>query len=342
MRSGLKSKTLRWLSCVLMMLLGPAAQANDYSRHPQFLSFVDKVVSEHQLSRPKVLNLFEGVKRQQNILDLMSKPAEKTKEWYQYRPIFLTDKQISQGVEFWQQHKNLLEKAEKRYQVPAEIIVAIIGVETRYGRNKGQHRALDALSTLAFDYPPRSPFFLSELTSLVVLSQKADYLQVAQLKSSYAGAFGYGQFMPSSYRDYAVDFDGDGRIDLVNSVADAIGSVAHYFQQKGGWKWNQPVVFQLSTTKLPAEKLQQLDKLANLSLETNQQLATFKQLGVTANLQLPANTPVTLVRLMQADGPEYWLGFNNYYAITRYNHSRLYAMAAWQLSQAIAAQMHVR
>ncbi len=326
----------------LMTFLGPAAQANDYAQHPQFLKFIDKMVADHHLSRQRVLNLFEGVKRQQTILDLMSKPAEKTKEWYQYRPLFVTDKQIKQGVEFWHDHQALLRKAEKRYQVPAEIIVAIIGVETRYGRNQGQHRALDALSTLAFDYPPRAPFFLSELESLVLLGQEASYLPVAQLKSSYAGALGYGQFMPSSYRNYAVDFDGDGRIDLLNSPADAIGSVAHYFQEKGGWRANESVVFQLSTAKLSAEKLQQLDQLANLSLETNQRLGAFKQFGVTANLQLPNDTPVTLVRLMQADGPEYWLGFNNYYAITRYNHSRLYAMAAWQLSQAISAQWNRR
>ena len=323
---------------LLMTLLGPAAQANDYAQHPQFITFVNKMVVAHKVPRQQVLQLFEGVKRQQTILDLMSKPAEKTKEWHQYRPLFVTDKQIKQGVEFWREHKALLKSAEKRYQVPAEIIVAIIGVETRYGRNKGQHRVLDALSTLAFDYPPRAPFFLGELEALVLLGKEASYLPIAQLKGSYAGAIGYGQFMPSSYRDYAVDFDGDGRIDLLNSVADAIGSVAHYFQQKGGWKANESVVFKLSTAALSTEKLRELDQLANLSLETNQQLSTFKKMGVTANLQLSGTTPVTLVRLIQENGPEYWLGFNNYYAITRYNHSRLYAMAVWQLSQAVAAQ----
>lgn len=323
---------------LLMTLLGPAAQANDYAQHPQFLKFVNKMVMDHKVPRQQVLQLFEGVKRQQTILDLMSKPAEKTKEWYQYRPLFITDKQIEHGLEFWREHQSLLKKAEKRYQVPAEIIVAIIGVETRYGRNKGQHRVLDALSTLAFDYPPRSPFFLSELEALVLLGKEASYLPIAQLKGSYAGAIGYGQFMPSSYRDYAVDFDGDGRIDLLNNVADAIGSVAHYFQKKGGWKANESVVFKLNTLNLSPEKLGELDELANLFLETKQQFSTFKKLGITANLHLPATTPVTLVRLIQANGPEYWLGFNNYYAITRYNHSRLYAMAVWQLSQAIAAQ----
>lgn len=332
------SKGLVLGAFLCITLLGSSAQANDYAQHPQFLTFVNKMVVDHKVPRQQILHLFEGVKRQQTILELMSKPAEKTKEWYQYRPLFITDKQVSQGIEFWREHKAWLQKAEKRYQVPAEIIVAIIGVETRYGRNKGQHRVLDALSTLAFDYPPRAAFFLSELEALVLLGNKARDLPIAQLKGSYAGAVGYGQFMPSSYRDYAVDFDGDGRIDLLNNVADAIGSVAHYFQKKGGWKANESVVFKLNTATLSPTALRELDQMANLFLEPKQQFSTFKKLGVTANLQLAATTPVTLVRLMQANGPEYWLGFNNYYAITRYNHSRLYAMAVWQLSQAVAAQ----
>lgn len=330
-RFGLK--LLSWL----LLGLGMQVQANDYAADPKFLAFVDKMVAQHHLSRQQVLNLFAGVERQPKIIELISKPAEKTREWFEYRPIFLNEKQIEQGTVFWNTNRSWLQKAEQRYQVPAEMIVAIIGIETRYGQNKGGFRVLDALSTLAFDYPPRAEFFSSELEALVLLNKDASYLSLAQAKGSYAGAMGYGQFMPSSYRNYAVDFNGDGRIDLLNSVPDAIGSVAHYFQQKGGWQADQPVVFQLVPNKASAAQIQQLDALSNLSLEPKQNLGMFKRLNVTANLQLPSDMPVTLVKLMQADGPEYWLGFNNFYAITRYNHSRLYAMAAWQLSQGLQA-----
>ncbi|TNF08531.1 MAG: lytic murein transglycosylase B, partial [Pseudomonadales bacterium] len=215
-------------------LLGATSQvlAADYDGSPQVAEFIEEMTRDYGFAGEQLVSLFAEVERKQAILDAISRPAEKVKPWKEYRPIFITDKRIAQGVAFWKQNQAALEKAEAEYGVPAQFIVAIIGVETFYGGNTGNWRVMDALSTLAFDYPPRAPFFRKELREFLMLTRE-EQVDPISLKGSYAGAMGLPQFMPSSFRAYAVDFDGDGHINIWSNPTDAIGSVASYFKRHG-------------------------------------------------------------------------------------------------------------
>jgi membrane-bound lytic murein transglycosylase B len=221
------------------ILFAPCAQAAGYADHPGALALMDELVAEEGFERGELETLLGSAERQESILKAIARPAEKTKPWHEYRQIFVTEKRTSQGREFHAQYGASLQRAEREYGVPEEIIVAIIGVETSYGRNKGSYRVLDALSTLAFDYPPRSEFFSKELRHFLILAREQQ-LPADELLGSYAGAMGYGQFMPSSFRAYAVDFDADGTADIWNNPVDAIGSVANYFKRHG-WTPGSPV-----------------------------------------------------------------------------------------------------
>lgn len=202
--------------------------------------FIAEMTRDYGFASEQLRDLFKQAERKQAILDAISRPAERVKPWKEYRPIFLTDSRVAQGVDFWRENEAALSRAEAEYGVPAEIIVAIIGVETFYGRNTGSHRVIDALSTLGFDYPPRQPFFRQQLKEFLLLTRE-EQVDPLTLKGSYAGAMGLPQFMPSSFRAYAVDFDGDGHIDIWNNPTDAIGSAASYFKQHG-WAAGEPVV----------------------------------------------------------------------------------------------------
>jgi len=282
--------------------------------------------------------VFNEAQRREDILELMRKPAEKRLEWYEYRKIFLTPGRIDGGVDFWRENADVLARAESTFGVAPQVIVAIIGVETRYGSNTGRHRVLDALSTLAFDYPPRSEFFSGELEQYLILAREED-IDVVTTTGSYAGAMGYGQFIPSSYRNYAVDFDADGKRDLWNSKADIIGSVANYFKQHG-WILGSPVA-----VRAAVEGEDYLPVL-ELGYEPNTVLDALRHDGITPLEPMPDELVAALLSLQQQDGPEYWLVFNNFYTITRYNHSPLYAMAVYQLSEEIREayeqSLHVR
>ncbi|MGD2137028.1 MAG: lytic murein transglycosylase B [Gammaproteobacteria bacterium] len=291
--------------------------------------FIDDMVERHGFDRDTLTTLFGQAQRRDDILELMSKPAEKKLRWYEYRRIFLTQGRIQGGVRFWQANADALEMASQAYGIDPQIIVAIIGVETRYGSNTGRHRVLDALSTLAFDYPPRSDFFRGELEEYLVLAREED-IDLLATTGSYAGAMGYGQFIPSSYRSFAVDFDADGKRDLWNSKMDIIGSVANYFHAHG-WEPDAPVTTRASVTG------NEPDTLLEGGYKPNMPLAAMRRAGVEADAQLPDDLAAALFRLEQEDGPEYWVGFNNFYVITRYNHSPLYAMAVYQLSEEIRA-----
>ncbi len=280
-----------------------------------------------------------------SIVSAMSRPAE-AKPWADYRPIFIQPKRIDGGRAFLATHRDELKRAEATYGVPAEIITAIIGVETSYGGNKGSYPVIDALYTLAFAYPrtgdpaklarenQREAFFRDELAQLFALG-KAEGFDVATLKGSYAGAMGYGQFMPSSYRDYALDGDGDGRRDLFNDLDDVFASVANYFVKKGGWQRGGPVMQRALRDAGAADF--NADKI-----ELDQTLASLAKLGYRpANPALsPTNAaaPATLITLDGAAGPEYWIIYNNFKAITKYNTSRLYATAVYQLGEAIGGR----
>ena len=234
------SRTLASAILLVSMLIGPpGANAGNYNDQPQVQAFIDMMVDKHGFEQQQLVAVFNEAKRREDILELMRKPAEKVLKWHEYRKIFLTAGRIDGGVDFWKQNLDALQKAEATYGVAPQIIVAIIGVETRYGGNTGRHRVIDALSTLAFDYPPRSEFFSGELEQFLILGREED-IDVTTTTGSYAGAMGYGQFIPSSYRHYAVDFDGDGKRDLWENKMDIIGSVANYFKEHG-WKTGEPV-----------------------------------------------------------------------------------------------------
>lgn len=318
------------LALAALSALAPSAQA-DYRPHPEAQSFIDAMVSEQGFDRAELLELFAQAKRQESILEAIARPAEKTKSWSEYRPIFVVPLRISRGEEFWREHQETLARAERTYGVPAEIIVAIIGVETNYGRNMGSHRVLDALATLAFDYPPRAPFFRSELGHYLQLTreQQQDPLSI---KGSYAGAMGYGQFMPSSYRNYAVDFDGDGRVNIWTNVEDAIGSVANYFKAHG-WRSYEPVALRARAGDELAPEL------LNLIDPPQVTLGEWLGRGLEPILPLPENWPAQAYRLDGDFGEEFWLGLHNFYVITRYNRSHMYALAVYQLSGEIRSAM---
>jgi membrane-bound lytic murein transglycosylase B len=300
----------------------------DYSTHPRAKAFVDTMVVEHKFERDDITALLKNAEKKQAILDAIARPAEKTMEWVDYRKIFLGATRIEQGVQFWQENSEAIARAAKKYGVEPEIMVAIIGVETRYGRHAGKYRVLDALTTLGFDYPKRGKFFRGQLEQLFLLAreQKQD---VNALTGSYAGAMGYGQFIPSSYRSFAVDFDGDGIADIWNNPVDAIGSVANYFNAHK-WQYHQPVV---TRARINAG----YDKtILNQKTKPCLSLSELQEKGYVPSVDdFPSDIKV-LPLIFQGDkGAEFWIGFENFYVITRYNRSHLYAMAVWQLSQEI-------
>jgi len=312
---------------LLLVLIAPQALASGYEAHPQYAAFETKMTREHGFEAAELRRLFAQAERKDSILEAIARPAERRLTWGEYRALFLTSARISGGVAFWRANAADLARAAQRYGVPPEIIVAIIGVETRYGGNMGSYRVIDALSTLAFDYPPRAAFFASELEQYLVMTREQGFDPLA-LKGSYAGAMGLGQFIPSSFRSFAVDFDGDGHADIWSSRADAVASVANYFN-RNGWTNGGVVVDRASVIgPVAAERM-------NPGLEPNTPVAELGTLGVRPQRTLPPDEVVLPLMLETDDGPEYWLGLHNFYVITRYNRSPLYAMAVHQLSQEI-------
>ncbi|MDP1708551.1 MAG: lytic murein transglycosylase B [Gammaproteobacteria bacterium] len=320
---------------LLCTLYGPVVSALEVDTRPELQGFIDEMVRQNGFDRAELTQLLAQAETKSSILDAIRSPAER-KPWRDYRPIFVTPSRISGGVEFWNAHAAVLARAESIYGVPAEIIVAIIGVETRYGKNTGSYRVLDALATLAFDYPPRSPFFRSELEHYLLLSRE-EQIDATAPKGSYAGAMGLPQFMPSSFRRYAVDFDKDGRRDLWGSVDDVIGSVANYLSVHG-WQPGAPIA---NRARVQGDKY---TLLLDAGLKPEMGIDQLSRYGVTLDATDPAPTPGsgivrgTLLELEGNNGLEYWVGMQNFYAITRYNISALYAMAVYQLSQEIRAQ----
>lgn len=321
-------KTVFLFSIISGLLLGSLNANADYSAHPSASAFIERMVSEHGFDKAYVEGILKNAKKQQAILDAISRPAEKTLVWKEYKNIFLDEKRVQQGAEFWRENKSTLERASKEFGVAEEIIVAIIGVETRYGRNKGGYRVIDALCTLGFDYEPRATFFAGELEHFFLLTreQKQDPLSPI---GSYAGAMGYGQFIPSSYRNFAVDFDGDGLADIWNNPVDAIGSVANYFKRHG-WQEGGPV---LGRTRINSNYN---DKILNDSSRPSLSVGELKSEGFDPVSKTTGDEEKAVALMYEGVyGKEFWLGYNNFYVITRYNRSRLYAMAVWQLSRLI-------
>jgi len=314
------------LALSALLLAAPASQALDTSRE-DVRAWVGSVASEQGLDAGYLLAALREARSQPSIIEAMSRPAERTKTWGEYRAIFLTPERIKAGVAFWQGHAAELERVARDTGVPAEMLVGILGVETYFGRHTGKYRVLDSLGTLAFDYPPRSGFFQRELAQFFLLARD-EGLDPGQPLGSYAGAMGAPQFMPSSYRAYAADGDGDGRRDLFNSWPDVLASIANYFVAHG-WRGGEPIA-------APATASRQLaQRPAENKLSADSTVAGLRQQGLGFETALGDKAPAGLLVFDGAGGTEHWAGFHNFFVITRYNRSSMYGLAVYQLGQAI-------
>ena len=289
--------------------------------------FIAQMVEQHDFNKTDLTKVLKQARKSQTILDAISRPAEKKLTWHKYRQIFIKEKRINQGVDFMQENKSKLEEAEKKYGVPPEIITVIIGVETFYGRIAGSYRVVDALNTLAVYYPKRADFFRSEFEHFLLLAREQGF-DPNSLKGSYAGAMGMPQFISSSYRHYAIDFDNDDVIDIWNNTNDAIGSVANYFAEHG-WLKDKPVTIKVS---VEGENYKQALK-KGLALDIN--ASDLPKYGIKTDSSFEEDEKLKLFEYKLDKGSEYWLAHKNFYVITRYNHSNLYAMAVYQLAEEI-------
>lgn len=316
--------------CVLLavccLAIKPAV-ALDVER-PEVRDFIERMVKEHHFTRTHVRNVLRNAQTQQAILDAISKPAERTVPWSEYRERFLTDRRIRSGKTFAGQHAVMLDKLAAQ-GAPVDVILGILGVETLYGEITGRYRVIDALSTLAFDYPPRSAYFLSELEQFLLLAREQK-LVIKDVQGSYAGAMGPPQFMPHSYREFAVDGDADGKINLWTDWEDVLASIANYLQ-KFGWRSGEPVFADASyePTDVPA--------YSTGDITLNETVASLQAKGVKFDTTLPDTAQAVLITLQGKQGPQYRVGFNNFYVITRYNRSPLYVGAVTELGQAVTA-----
>jgi membrane-bound lytic murein transglycosylase B len=310
----------------LLACLAPIASASALDvKRPEVRAFIEETTRDFGIARDQLEALLKQAETKQTILDAISRPAERVVPWHEYRERFLTEKRILQGTDFWTEHGATL----RRIPDPnvAASVVGILGVETSFGRITGRFRVIDALATLAFDYPPRSDFFRSELQQFLLLSRE-EAVDPRTALGSYAGAMGAPQFISSSYRNYAIDGDGNGKRDLWNSWDDVIGSVANYLLAFG-WREGEPVVV---TATLPSDDLSRFNIA---KLELNETVQSLRDKGVRFETSLPADAPALLIVAQGKDGPVYRVGFTNFYVVTRYNRSPMYAMAVHDLGQAV-------
>ena len=304
----------------------------DISR-PDVTAFIDEMLREHEFERDSLANTLAKAQIRQSIIDKISAPAEKKLTWGEYRKIFLTRERIDAGTAFWLENREMLERIQRETGVSIEMIVGIIGVETYYGRITGKDRVLDALATLAFEYPRRARFFRNELKQFLVLAREEELDATVPL-GSYAGAMGRPQFMPSSFRAYAIDATGDGKRDIWNNWADVAGSVANYFLEHG-WETGGEVVAQATLGQAWKGPLPEPGN----KLEAGDTVAALSQKGVMFATDLPGDSAAELLTYEGDSGLEHWVGFHNFFVITRYNRSAMYALAAHQLGQQVASQV---
>lgn len=322
---------IRMLATIILLFTASAASALNTEREDVKL-FIDLMVEKHSYDRQKLEAILTQAESKDSILEAIARPAERTFEWHEYRNIFITDERIAAGAAFWKEHGAELKRISDETGVSIEILVGIIGVETYYGRITGNYRVLDALSTLAFDYPPRSGFFRSELEHFFLLVRE-EGMEATDATGSYAGAMGRPQFMPSSYRAYAVDSTNDGKRDIWENWSDVIGSVANYFVRHG-WRKDADVVVSATlgaqwTGDTPENILKATETVTSLSHQ-----------GVLFSTSLAGDEKSQLLTLVGSDGEEFWVGFHNFFVITRYNRSVMYALAVHQLGQEIALEVN--
>jgi membrane-bound lytic murein transglycosylase B len=341
-RFAMVSRIARGLLPWSLALLGvtvPVASASAqgaaplrYDQRPETRAFIAELVDEYSFDRRELGRLFAHARYQPRIVAAMSRPVLSPPKWYEYAPQFLNAERVDGGLAFWRDNAATLARAQSEFGVPAEVIVAIIGVETFYGRNTGGYRVFDALTTLAFDYPRRGDFFRNELKQFLLLARDEGISPLVP-RGSYAGAYGLPQFMPGSVRAYAVDYDGDGRIDLSADAADAIGSVGN-FLARHDWRRGAPV---LEPAQIDPAASDAVLRALDGGVSERRPRDAWMRDGVGTHIMPadPGSDPVALLMLEEADGPSYWLAFGNWYVLTRYNRSRLYATAVWQLAQAL-------
>lgn len=325
----MKNQSLPVRAALLAALLAASSAvadktSSDYRTHPDFAAFAARL-EQHGYTAEQLAEIFAGVTRQEKIIELISRPAE-SKDWHEYEPIFMTDARIQGGAQFRKEHADVLARAEREFGVDKEFIVAIIGVETFYGRITGSWRVIDALSTLGFDYAPRRPFFIKELEHFLLLARE-ETIDPHSVAGSYAGAMGGGQFMPSSYREYAVDFDNDGKRDLWHSWEDVIGSVAAYLSRHG-WRHGEPVALPAA---LAENRTSPLQKQGMQKFNAGE----LRRAGFVFSESIGDDQDVRLVALQGEEEMDYWIGLHNFGVINRYNRSALYAMVAVNLAHAI-------
>ena len=331
---------IRKLAGVLILLIfSPVACAAEGEsvvhvdiKQPEVASFIDEMVRDHEFEREQLQAVIGDAVVKQAILDAISKPAEKTLTWAEYRKIFITPERINAGAAFWRENRETLARISTSSGVPEEILIGIIGVETYFGRITGSYRVVDALATLAFNYPPRAKFFRKELKEYLLLVRE-EGMAAADATGSYAGAMGRPQFMPSSYRAYAIDSTGDGKRDIWNNWADVAGSIANYFNAHG-WRPGEEVTAQATLggawtgpVPVPVNTLKPADTVTSLS-----------QKGVMFATDLPDDSKSQLLTYEGNGGTEHWVGFHNFFVITRYNHSVMYALAVHQLGREVALE----
>ncbi len=321
---------LRKCFLIVALVANGSSLAMDTER-ADISAFIDRMVEEHSYDREKLVAMFSDAESKESILEAISRPAEKTFEWHEYRNIFLKPERIEAGAAFWKEHRESLEKISAETGVSVEILVGIIGVETYFGRITGNFRVLDALATLAFDYPPRAKFFIRELEEFLLLVRE-EGMEVADATGSYAGAMGRPQFMPSSYREYAVDSTADGKRDIWSNWTDVIGSVANYFVRHG-WIEGEPVV-----TQATLGEQWRGETPANI-LKAEETVTSLSHQGVMFSTELAGDAESQLLTLLGTDGKEYWVAFHNFFVITRYNRSVMYALAVHQLGEQIAQEV---
>ena len=312
--------------CGLSLAASPVGHALEFEQYPALRYFSAEMTEKHGFSLNQLEKTFQCARIRPEIVSAMERPKELL-PWYEYKKIFLTDENVRRGVEFWKKHAEVLARAQKQYGVSPEIVIAILGVETHFGRNLGNYPILDALATLMLDYPPRSAFFRQELAEFLLLTRELD-INPCELKGSYAGAMGLPQFIPSSYRQYAVDFDADGRRNLLSSSDDAIGSIGHYLK-KHGWEAGAPLI---EDVHLEGTLYFWIEKLGLKPALPVSQLTNY---GIFPRRMEHTSRRAALVSFEGEYGPYYRLGYNNFYVITRYNHSKQYALAVYELSEMI-------
>jgi membrane-bound lytic murein transglycosylase B len=323
-----------WIHCffycfMLLFIAHTAFASENFTTYPEVQAFIKKMVKKHHFKPAELNRIFSQVKVRPKVIRTLKAPAEQL-PWYRYKIIFLNETHIRGGVNFWNKHAATLAKAEKIYGVPASIIVATIGAETKYGSNKGDYPVIDALTNIAFSDSPRAAYFKSELEEFLLLTRE-QHLDPLTVKGSYAGAIGQPQFMPSSYRRYAIDFSGNGKIDLTNNEDDVIGSIANYYK-KHGWKTNQEIAIPTVTQSSRYRFLFQKSPPPKVTIGDLAEYGIYPYAS-----KLPNDQKIRVIALQAYSSNEYWVGLHNFDVIKRYNNSDLYAMAIYQMSYYISA-----